>query len=76
MTFKFRALLQPGVYFMNAGVHGLVNGEEVYLARCVDIVMFRIQNEPDMTATAFVDFCIEPRVELADNPALVTIPAS
>jgi homopolymeric O-antigen transport system ATP-binding protein len=76
VTFRFRALLQPGVYFLNAGVLGLVNGEEVYLARCVDITMFRIQNEPDLTITATVDFCVESKVELAEDPALITISTS
>ena len=76
VTFRFRALLQPGVYFLNAGVLGLVNGEEVYLARCVDVTMFRIQNEPDLTMTATVDFCVEAKVELAENTARISIPAN
>lgn len=62
VRFKFKAALAPGTYFLNAGVLGMVDGAEVYLARVIDVAMFRIQADPDTTATALVDFLIEPEI--------------
>lgn len=62
VRFKFRAALAPGTYFLNAGVLGMVEGMEVYLARIIDVAMFRVQVDPQTTATAQVDFLIEPEV--------------
>lgn len=60
VRFRFRAALAPGVYFLNAGILGMVDGAEVYLARMIDVGMFRVQVDPLTTATAQVDFLIEP----------------
>lgn len=54
--FKFRCNLTPGVYFMNAGVSGIRNGEAVFLHRIVDAVMFRVQPETDLVISGTVDF--------------------
>lgn len=54
--FRFRCNLMPGVYFMNAGVAGVKDGEEVFLHRIVDAVMFRVQPESDITISGMVDF--------------------
>ncbi|PSF38936.1 ABC transporter ATP-binding protein [Aphanothece hegewaldii CCALA 016] len=64
VEFKFTCLLLPGVYFLNNGVLGLIDGEECYLHRCVDILMFRVQSEEELIATQTVDFLIEPNVSL------------
>ncbi|MGH9320351.1 MAG: ABC transporter ATP-binding protein [Vicinamibacteria bacterium] len=42
VTFSFRMNVVPSVYFLNAGVGGLVDGEFVYLARRVDVEMIRV----------------------------------
>jgi len=60
VRFRFKCLLHSGVYFMNAGVLGIVNGEEIFLDRIIDAVMFRVQMEPGILGTARVSFSIEP----------------
>ncbi len=54
--FRFKCLLTPGKYFMNAGVMGIKNSEETYLHRMVDALMFTVAPEGDALATGFVDF--------------------
>jgi lipopolysaccharide transport system ATP-binding protein len=62
VRFKFRCCLQPGVYFLNAGVLGVAENVETYLHRCIDAAMFRVQPEEDMLETTIVDFETEPYV--------------
>lgn len=54
--FRFRCNLMPGVYFMNAGVAGVKDGEDIFLHRIVDAFMFRVQPESDITISGIVDF--------------------
>lgn len=64
VEFRFTCSLNAGLYFLNAGVVGEVNGEESYLHRLIDISMFRVQsNELDL-ATGIVDFNCYPEIEL------------
>ncbi|EJL58062.1 ABC-type polysaccharide/polyol phosphate transport system, ATPase component [Rhizobium sp. CF122] len=56
VEFNFRCSLNPGVYFLNAGVIGDVHGSDLYLHRLVDIAMFRVATERDNLATGIVDF--------------------
>lgn len=42
VEFSFVCHLNPGVYFMNAGVFGVVNEGEIVLHRRVDVVAFRV----------------------------------
>jgi len=63
IRFRFRCLLNPGVYFLNAGVLGIIGETEVYLDRNIDVAMFRVQEKDNFTSTSIVDF-IEP-VEVA-----------
>ena len=72
VAFKFRCLLAPGVYFLNAGALAM-GGDgkaqmETYLHRIIDAAMFRVQPETDATMTATVDFCIEPSVGSVYKP--------
>jgi lipopolysaccharide transport system ATP-binding protein len=60
VRFRFNCLLHAGVYFVNAGALGIINGEEIYLDRIIDAVMFRVQMEPELLGTALVSFTIEP----------------
>ncbi len=66
VKFKFNSNLQPGVYFLNAGVVGMVNDVEVFLHRIHDVAMFRIQPEEDILATGIIDFAIEPHISLVE----------
>jgi lipopolysaccharide transport system ATP-binding protein len=60
VQFKFKCMLNQGVYFLNAGVTGLVDEELTYLARCIDVAMFRVQPCPESFGTAVVDLLVEP----------------
>jgi len=62
VEFRFDCLLNPGVYFLNAGVVGHIDGSEQFLARQVDVAMFRIQPEYNSIAAGIIDFCIQPHV--------------
>jgi len=64
VQFRFQCALTPGVYFMNAGVVGDVNGTETFLHRLVDAAIFRVQPEASNLATGIVDFGCEPELEL------------
>lgn len=60
VRFRFKCCLNPGVYFLNAGVSGIVDGTFTYLARYIDIAMFRVQPDSDSMASGIVDLSIEP----------------
>ena len=67
VTFRFRCLLAPGTYFLNAGVLGRLDEQEVFLDRVVDATMFRVLPDGSRLATALVDFDVEPGVEIEVN---------
>ncbi|MBC6479863.1 MAG: ABC transporter ATP-binding protein [Hormoscilla sp. GM7CHS1pb] len=60
VKFKFHCMLHPGVYFLNAGVSGMVDGEFVYLARCIDAAIFRVKSQEKSCGNGTIDFKIEP----------------
>jgi lipopolysaccharide transport system ATP-binding protein len=62
IEFKFVCRLNAGVYFLNAGVVGELNGSETYLHRLVDGAMFRVMSETHNLATGVVDFSCVPSV--------------
>jgi lipopolysaccharide transport system ATP-binding protein len=64
VEFRFRCALNTGVYFLNAGVVGDVDGSEIYLHRLIDIAMFRVQPATENLATGIVDFGCYPEIEL------------
>ena len=64
VTFRFRCLLAPGTYFLNAGVLGRLDDHEVFLDRVVDAAMFRVLPDATALATGLVDFDVEPTVEI------------
>ena len=55
VKFRFRCLLNPGNYFLNAGVTGLLNGEPTYLDRRIDVSMFRVKAAAEPLATGIVN---------------------
>lgn len=61
--FRFRALLAPGVYFLNAGVTAVEPEGDVFLDRIVDAVMVRIMPDNHRLATEWVDFDVQPELE-------------
>ena len=64
IEFEFKCLLAPNVYFLNAGVSGIVDGEFTYLDRCIDVGMFRVQPCESSCVTGIVDLLVEPRLNL------------
>jgi len=56
VEFRFSCALNAGIYFLNAGVVGDINGIEVFLHRVVDIALFRVLPDSESLATGIVDF--------------------
>lgn len=69
VKFRFKCLLNPGVYFLNAGVSGIVNGDFTYMARCIDVAMFKVQQEDSLSATGIVDLLVKPSVNVVESEA-------
>ena len=59
VEFKFHCNLNPGTYFMNAGVVGLIEEGVPYLHRLIDACMFRVLPVMDNIATGPVSFKCE-----------------
>jgi len=64
IRFRFQTLLMPGVYFLNAGVEGVIEGKRSYVHRILDALPFRVLPEKDLMPTGTVDFLIEPEMEV------------
>ncbi len=62
VEFTFNCYLNPGTYFMNAGVFGCVDQEETVLHRKVDVIAFRVLPVTPNIATEIIDFGFEPAV--------------
>jgi lipopolysaccharide transport system ATP-binding protein len=62
VEFLFDCMLNPGVYFMNAGVFGVEEEAETLLHRIADAIAFRVLPVEDNKSTEMVDFNVEPRV--------------
>jgi lipopolysaccharide transport system ATP-binding protein len=67
VSFEFLCALTPGAYFLNSGVVGRVNGEEIYLDRAVDASMFKVQPDQDFKATGIIDFQVMPKVSITSS---------
>lgn len=68
--FRFRAALASGAYFMNAGVLGQSEGEERYLHRILDAMMFRVLPDRKSRVTGRVDLSVEgvePEIKFKAN---------
>lgn len=64
VEFRFKCLLNPGVYFMNAGVFGCVEEDELLLHRLADALVFRVLPVPSNTAQELFDFGCVAKVAL------------
>jgi lipopolysaccharide transport system ATP-binding protein len=69
VQFRFRCHMLPGVYFLNAGVDAVVDGERVFLHRLLDAFMFRVQAEEDLIRTGLVDLCLESSFQVLSRAA-------
>lgn len=70
VTFRFRAALLPGTYFLNAGcMGGLDDGVETFLHRLVDAVVFRIEpGAPGRRVHGHVDLSVPPACSIQGGP--------
>lgn len=66
IQFRFKCALNPGAYFLNAGVVGTLGDEEIYLDRIIDAVMVKVQPEDHLLGTAIVDFDIIASMSLQE----------
>jgi len=64
VEFLFDCNLNPGTYFLNAGVLGVYQEEEVYLHRVLDLYAFKVLPLVDITSTGIIDFNGEVKIEL------------
>lgn len=66
VEFQFNCLLNPGVYFLNAGVTGSIDGFESILHRLLDAEVFRVVSPPDnkCSATSIINFGCESRIRI------------
>ena len=65
VEFSFQCDLNPGTYFLNAGVLGSVGESETYLHRLLDACLFRVLPVTDSTATGIVDFKCVPDLSIS-----------
>lgn len=56
VEFAFDCNLTAGVYFMNSGAVGTIDGVENHLHRLLDVQMFRVLPDINNLSTAIVDF--------------------
>jgi lipopolysaccharide transport system ATP-binding protein len=61
VNFPFCCNLNPGTYFMNAGVLAPLNGEETFIARVIDALQFKVLPN-HYHQTGQVDFGIKPQI--------------
>ena len=62
VEFTFNCCLNPGTYFMNAGVFGCCDQQEMVLHRKVDVIAFRVLPVTLNIATEIIDFGFQPIV--------------
>lgn len=67
VEFRFNCHLNPGTYFLNAGVMGSNHGIETYLHRVLDICMFKVMPYTGNTSTAIIDFNCANEIELINS---------
>jgi len=65
VTFNFLCALNPGFYFLNAGVSGISGGVDGYLHRILDSMCIRVIGHADGFSNGFVDFDIVPLCEIS-----------
>lgn len=63
----FRARLLPGSYFANAGVVAVDSGEELFLHRIMDVLVFRVSAESGLRATGTIDLSTDGPVAAASS---------
>ena len=70
VRFQFTCSLFAGMYFLNTGLMGEVQGTDTYLHRLVDAVAFRVASDASRKQSGYVDFNID--AALVDGEAIVS----
>ena len=70
VKFRFKCLLNPDAYFLNAGVSGTIDGTFGYLDRWIDAAMFKVQAEEFTWASGMVDLLVDPDATFYDGVSL------
>jgi len=75
VRFPFKTALVPGVYFLNAGVRGICDGEEEFLHRILDIIMFRVLPAPECRTKGYIDLAPsnESAIEVDPRPTVSSV---
>lgn len=68
VAFRFRCMMNPGVYFLNAGVQGQSESAEGfgYLHRILDAVMVKVMPARSQVATGMIDLDVSAHIEPKD----------
>lgn len=66
VAFRFRASFLPGVYFLNAGVVAMQDGEATFLHRGIDVAAFRIRPEKVSELGGHVDISTDGHCTVTD----------
>ena len=53
-SFQFTCHLLPGTYSINVGVSCLKDGEDRFMTRIVDVLLFRVSSDPNLNNQGFV----------------------
>jgi len=59
LRFEFPCRLFAGMYFLNVGLWGEVDGTDTFLHRLVDVIAFRVEADPSRAPSGYVDFGIQ-----------------
>jgi lipopolysaccharide transport system ATP-binding protein len=63
VAIRFRCLLPPGVYFMNVGLRGTLEQEDIFLHRLVDALAFRVLADGASSVQGMFDFLMSPAIK-------------
>jgi homopolymeric O-antigen transport system ATP-binding protein len=67
VEFVFNCYVNPGLYFLNAGVFGSIEQEETVLHRIVDAVAFRVLPLEHNIVTEIIDFGFVPEISINER---------
>ena len=62
IEFEFDCLVNPGTYFINAGIMGIHNDELTYLSRISDAAIFQVMPISNDSSTGTIDFGIKSKI--------------
>lgn len=70
VEFRFDCMLNEGIYFLNAGVTGMVSEAETFLHRIMDVCLFKVLPSEDNTVRGVIDFnCIAEYTDASSSRA-------